>query len=68
MNIDAEKEVKRAIHPGTGRIGLMRVGQYLINGDGEVVAEPPELRRQTYGLGQKKLKMNSAKLQAQTKL
>jgi hypothetical protein len=26
MHIDEEKEIKRVIHPGTGRTGLMRVG------------------------------------------
>lgn len=69
MNFDQDKEVKRVVHPGQGRTGLMRVGKYLINGAGEVVAEPPELKRQIYGVGQVKLKINSAKLQCpQTKL
>ena len=45
------------INPGKGRTGLMRVGQYLVNGDGVVLAEPEELKRQTYGLGQKKLSL-----------
>lgn len=26
LHIDEEKKVKRSIHPGTGRTGLMRVG------------------------------------------
>ena len=49
------------INPGKGRTGLMRVGQYLVNGDGVVLAEPEELKRQTYGLGQKKLSLPKLK-------
>ena len=41
----------------------MRVGQYLVNGDGVVLAEPDELKRQTYGLGQKKLSLPKLKPQ-----
>lgn len=57
MHEGAEKEVKRILNSGRGRTGLMRLGSYIVNGDGEVVAEPEELKRQTYGLGQKKIMM-----------
>ncbi len=51
LSLGKAKEEKRVIHPGTGRTGLMRVGHYLVNGEGVVLAEPDELKRQTYGLG-----------------
>lgn len=45
LRFDQDKIEKRVINTGTGRTGLFRVGNYLVNAQGEIIAEPDELKR-----------------------